>query len=123
MDIIWVLLAMAVLYGLPELLRKKRQTVNNYPQIPEKTVESGEFTPKYHSRSANRPTNELKTVPEKMPDFKEQSQYVQMTAAAASIGLEEQPLFSSEQVISGIIWAEILAKPKTIRPYSPLSKH
>jgi hypothetical protein len=127
MDIIWIFLAMALLYGLPELLRKRPRKANEYPQFPDKPISSGEPLPNArHSRSADRLENQLnqtQSISEPSFDSSDQSQYVQMTAAAPTVGLDEQPLFSSKQVITGIVWAEILAKPKTVKPFASLQKH
>ncbi len=126
MDIIWIFLAMALLYGLPELFRKRSRQANEYPQFPDKPIRSDEPLPNDRQvRSADRLADQLhQTQPVSEQNFysSDQSQYVQMTAAAPTIGLDEQPLFSSKQVITGIVWAEILAKPKTVKPFASLQK-
>ena len=119
-DMIWIFLAMALLYGLPELLRKKPRKANEYPQFPEKPILADESLAKErHSREGDRLENKLNQTANQPIEANEQSQYVQMTAAAPTLGLDERPLFSSQQVITGIIWAQILAKPKTVKPFPP----
>jgi hypothetical protein len=124
MDIIWILLAMALLYGLPELLRKKPRQANEYPQFPDKPVLADESPPnERRSREGERLENKLNQMANQSLESNEQSQYVQMTAAAPTIGLDERPFFSSQQVITGVVWAQILAKPKTVKPFPPQQKH
>ena len=114
MDIIWIFLAIAFLYGLPELLRKKNKKVNEYPKFPQQPVPVSEPTvPDRRMKQFSVETSHDADAP---------SEYVQMSAAAPTVGFSEKPRFDSNQVITGIVWTEILAKPKQVKPYLPLSK-
>ncbi len=117
MDFIWILLLMALLYGLPELLRKKQRKTYEYPQVPEQAPVPPAAPPQQptsgYEITVSRPHGQL------LSDLSEQEPFAPMAVAAPSTGLDEQPFFSTRQVTAGIVWAEILAKPKTVRPYLP----
>lgn len=120
MDIIWVFLLMALLYGLPELLRKKQRKTYDYPKIPKKTPlpepfsldDSARVVTAYEARETMQPTI---IISEKKVDSKlvNHSQ-VEMPSTKA---LDENSAITSSEVATGIVWAEILAKPKLVRPY------
>ncbi len=116
MDFIWILLLMALLYGVPELLRKKQGKTYEYPQIPDPQAPSSEPPDKSISDyevTVSRPTAHL------LSELSEQEPFAPMSVAAPAISLDEKPTFDSRQVVTGIVWAEILDKPKIVRPYLP----
>ncbi|MDU2066205.1 MAG: hypothetical protein E6713_15425 [Sporomusaceae bacterium] len=119
MDFIGVLLLLALLYGLPEILRKKRKKSYEYPSVPESQ------SPPVPDQIMMQGSNDKKDVllSEKKPqslDGKESgfsSQTTTEPSVAAIASSSEGSSITSEQLRAAIVWSEILGKPKQIRPY------
>lgn len=111
MDIIWVFLLMALLYGLPELLRKKQRKTYDYPKIPKPS--------QFPETSISIGRNEEIIAVEKFVEPKSKQAKDSLTASSCQNVFDENSAVTSAQVATGIVWAEILAKPKIARPFGP----
>ncbi|MBU2701500.1 hypothetical protein Ga0466249_002616 [Sporomusaceae bacterium BoRhaA] len=120
MDIIWVFLLMALLYGLPELLRKKQRKTYDYPKVPKKTPlpeplpmdDSARVVTAYEARETLQPT--IMIAEKKVEPKSTNRSQVEMLSTKV---VDENSAITSSEVATGIVWAEILAKPKLVRPY------
>jgi hypothetical protein len=108
MDIIWVFLLMALLYGLPELLRKKQRKTYDYPKVPKPS--------QLPETSIPIGRNEEVIAVEEFVGPKSKQAKDSSTVSSAQT-FDESSVVTSAQVASGIVWAEILAKPKIVRPF------
>ena len=119
MDFLGVLVLLVVLYGLPELLRKRRKKNYEYPTFPEPapTESPSESEPAPLSTDLQptiRPHIAAPLTPHVTTHI--QPQIAETVSAPSAVSGIVTPTIDTRQVMDGIIWAEILAKPKRVTP-------
>ena len=108
MDFAYILLLMALLYLLPELLRRKKPKQYEYPDIPERVPQPQAVRKAQHAQpEIRRPAAAPPLVmpdPVHMPISKEESPW--------------QGQINMGVIQNGYIFAEIIQPPRAYRPFT-----
>lgn len=120
MDIVTVLILMAVLYLVPELLRKKKKVKYEYPLPPDNKPPVPKQEPPVPKQKKTTVQHEPKTAKQYMPDF---SSKVAKTVPAKETApafqeITPQPSGWKENlnqavIINGFIFSQILEPPRS----------
>jgi len=117
MDFIFIIILMAVLYIVPELLKRRgKPETYQYPDIPQPAPQPLEV--KIKSKPAEPVQNGF------LNDLalREQEAAQTRTPAASELKKQEEPTlvpgrFSQEALVNGFIFAEIINPPRAYRPF------
>lgn len=111
MDILVPLLILAVLYLVPEILRKKNAKNYKYPEIPNEPSVQVNFPKAAIPAALNENENSASM------DAKHQDNNVSFSCAKPNEeGANEAFHVDNNALINGVIWSEILQPPRAYRP-------
>lgn len=109
MDILIPLLLLAVLYLVPELLRRKKNTEYKYPEIPNQQEQSKNMTHAIPALSEKAKVTSLEAKPQDSSINLKPTTISQPSVAAES-------RIDNTALVNGILWSEILQPPRAYRP-------
>jgi hypothetical protein len=112
MDIKWMLLLLAVLYLVPELLKRRHPKKYEYPEIPSQAPPAEPMATPVQEIEWS-PQSKLKAA--KTTDLTTTSPVMELTDISESETAWQGKLSHSE-VVNGFIFAEILQPPRAQRP-------
>lgn len=124
MDIIFILIAMAVFYILPEIFKRRQPKKYEYPQIPDRVPPpeiklSREVQPppigKVKPISVVAKADEPTIVAQPTAELKELKPAAPLTSELSVW----QDKLDQTVILNGVIFAEILQPPRAYRPFRP----
>lgn len=121
MDIVIVLIVMAILYIIPELLRGKKPKEYKYPEIPEvPEIPKVPKAPPVKLEKASHSYPEVVIATDKPVNSSNLTIIETMPIPSPACSITESSVpsinFNQAELLSGVIWAEVLLPPRAHRP-------